>query len=124
MFERVVYEVIENFQDARGYALKNAEIEGNIYETYEVDFDPAADTTTLTADGDPGPYLVNYVEYGVYADLQGVASTITYEAPYASCTIVPDPGGDLELTIVAEKGGFEEVILIYEHSCIAELVQD
>jgi len=109
-FDDAVSDVIAVFQEARGYSIKNVEIDGDINEIYTV----SSTSAVVTISGDISGTITTY-------DLSDRVSfdydwEVYYEAPYGDFST--SSGSDLEFTITA--GDLSQDIIVHKLSGIAE----
>jgi len=115
-FDNAVSDVIAVFQETRGYAVKNMEIDGSIYESYCVKLNGGV----IKIVADDADIIANYDFTDVSFD-PGLW-LVCYEAPYADFTVeivdgVVDPE-DLEFTMTL--GELSQDIIVHNISGIAE----
>ncbi len=121
-FNDTVQDIIAVFQEARGYAIKNVEIDGEMYDIYYVNLTTVADGFEITIDGDDTDTIETY-------SFEGVSTypeewSVYYEAPYGDFTVdyVDGEADPEDLEFAISSGELSQDIIVHKLSGIAEEV--
>lgn len=126
-FDGSVADVIGIFQEARGYAVKNMQIDDNSYDYYYVILEKPADIFIITIEGvtidEVGSDIISSHEFES-TNFDPGEWYVYYEAPYGDFAVefVDDVGvpDDLGFTMSSTKGDMSQDIIVHDLSGIAE----